>query len=193
MPIIRRFSSGPDQPKPTTKPVTVKAVAAKPEKVRKPLPPVKQRLALKDSSKLRVAKRWPLSDEQYVSTDDGVLSVRTPKECTNWPNDFRMRIVRDYREPRSMIDKSLLEKLYDPETVYAIGKRRLMFRQPYETLDNARNKVVILRTEIIDLTDKKAMTLQHRDPAMRILMVYAFTRRMSFNGVASFSVYDWQP
>lgn len=124
--------------------------------------------------------------------DGDILSIRTPKECTRWNHEFRTRIIRDYHPPNTLVDKQALDRLYDPATVYDIGGRPMMFRQPTEQLDT-KNRVVILRTEVIDVTDKKAMSLQHPDPAMRVMMVYAFMQRMSFDGVASFSVYDWQP
>jgi len=68
-----------------------------------------------------------------------------------------------------------------------------MFRQPLAAIDGMpKTKGVILCNEVIDIGDMKAMLLQHPDPAMRVMMVYAFIKRMAYEGVASFSVYDWQ-
>lgn len=185
MPIIRRtFPSD-----------TVNASDDRPQKAKPVRPPivVTKKAIIKPSGKLKVAKRWPHSDEQYVTVEKGVVSIRTPKECTKWPHDFRLRIIRDYKAPRTLSDKAVLARTYDTGTVYQVGGKELLFRQTFEELQNAPNKIIILRNEIVDLADNKAMALEHPDPAMRVLMVYAFIRRMSFNGVASFSVYDWQP
>lgn len=189
MPIVRRSA---------LRPPTVKTQEPAPKQVPEAAESARPQLSGKlrthiSKGNIKIARRWPQSSEQYVTVENGCVTVRTPKECTYWPTEFRMRIVRDYRPPNTIVDREALRHLYDPATVYAVSGSRLLFRQLLQTAPSIATKALVIRTEVIDMDRRQAMCLLHSDPAMRVMMVYAFIKRMSFNGVASFSVYDWQP
>jgi hypothetical protein len=131
---------------------------------------------------------------KYVrKLDDGSVEIRTPFDCTKWDNEFRLRIVRDYLPPRTLLDKHVYRARFDPSTIYRVQGKAVMFNQPVEALDNMPKSYVVVRTEVVDVSANKAMFLKHSEPAMRMLMVYSFLLGKELAGVSLFSTYDWQP
>ncbi len=124
---------------------------------------------------------------------DGTVEIRTPADCTNWGNDFRKRIIGDYLAPNVLIDVVTYNNRFKTDTIYHVQGKRVMFRQPTRELANMPKALVVLRTEVIDVTTKRVMLLKHSEPAMRVLMVYSFLVEKRFDGVALFDTYDWHP
>ncbi len=102
-----------------------------------------------------------------------------------------MRIVRDYLPPKTMIDKITYRNRFDPAVVYKVQGKRVLFQQPAIVLDNMPNSFVVTKTEVVNLTDGRAMFLKHSEAAMRVLMVYSFLLGKSFDGISLFDTYDW--
>lgn len=90
-----------------------------------------------------------------------------------------------------MIDKAMRNR-FDPERVYLVQGRKVMFKQPAMQLENMPNKFVVVRSEVIDIAAGRAMFLRHSEPAMRVLMVYSFLVGKTFDGISLFDTYDWQ-
>jgi hypothetical protein len=131
---------------------------------------------------------------KYVKRlEDGSVEIRTPVDCTRWDNEFRLRIVRDYLPPRTMLDKHVYRGRFDPSVVYHIQGKAVMFNQPVEALENMPKNYIVVRSEVIDVAARRAMFLKHSEPAMRMLMVYSFIIGQGLTGVSLFSTYDWQP
>lgn len=128
---------------------------------------------------------------KYVKIVDGSVEIRTPVECTKWDTEFRLRIVRDYVPPKTMLDKNTYRVRFDPSHVYLVQGRRVLFQQPGVVLDNMPNSVVVTRTEVVDIQANRAMFLKHSEPAMRVLMVYSFVTGKLFDGVSLYDTYDW--
>lgn len=132
--------------------------------------------------------------ENYVYTDtDGLIVIKTPPACSRWPQPFRMRIVRDYVPPKTIKTASdyhshFSDNGYQNET-YLVQGKKLMVRQPIEALDN-QTHLIVLRTEVIDVRDCKAMFLYHEDPAIRSLMVYSFITGETLGGIPRLEIYD---
>lgn len=138
--------------------------------------PIKRRLSARRSS--------------YVYTDNGVLVVKTPAACTRWPNDFRLRIVRDYAKPKTLFSASEFEQHFlhndKQKTVYNVEGQRVRVINTYKELSSGQ--VVLLTNEIHRLDIRTKLTFEHPDPAMRILMVYAYLTDASIGGVPKLHV-----
>lgn len=139
----------------------------------------------------RIKKR---TSRPYVYTDQGVLVVRTPAETTKWSHDFRLRIIRDYVPPRTIKMGSDFRKNFlengNQETVYRVAGKSVRVIQPYEEVSGA---FIVLRTEVIDVTTKRALFLNHQDAAMRMLIVFAFLKEKKIVGIPDLQVADWTP
>lgn len=181
MPIQKR-GGGTVTPKNAPKPKPAKK--AKPAAKRQPVvtsmydPP-------KPKPKLNVPKRKAVSSE-FVYTEQGVLVVKTPAECTRWSQAFRLRIIRDYISPKTMRSQHEFMRHFvlngAQDAVYDVAGHKVMVKQPFEQIDQA-NQVIVLRTDVHDLTTGRKMFLKHSDPAMRILMVYEFLHQREIGGV----------
>lgn len=143
-----------------------------------------------------IKKRIPPKNKLIYTSREGVLVVKTPAETTRWPNEFRLRIVRDYVPPKHLMRAtSFYEKYVDTggqEYIYRLNSHSVMVRQPYEVIENS-NYIVVLRTEVIDVDRKKAMYLYHDAPAMRCLMTWAFLKHQTVPGMPKLNVYEWSP
>lgn len=128
----------------------------------------------------------------YVAPD-GSLQIRTPSACTKWDQAFRMRIVRDYIAPRtlrSLAEHSRLSRgVNDEAATYRINGKLLRVRHPIQHITQ-KNYIVVLRTDVQNLSNGKELFLNHSDPAMRILMVYSFLTGESFPGVPELQIAD---
>lgn len=186
MPIKKR---GGGLVKPTTPNSTPKLYVKKKVKLKKPKQETPKPVVEKKHPVINVKKRKP-PESRYVYLDGSTLVVRTPAECTKWPTDFRMRIIANYTPPRTMKSIADYEKnnADSKSTVYRIGVSKLMVRQPYEEVGYGR--LVVLRTEVVNLTSKKTLFLNHDDPAMRVLMVYSFIHEETFGGVPKLVIAD---
>jgi hypothetical protein len=145
-------------------------------------------------SKMPIKKRTmrvPETESKYVYTDQGVLVVRTPAECTKWDNEFRIRIVRDYVPPRTlMLERDYTAKHVEgekQERTYLVADHKLQVNHPTSPLSDV-GKVIVLRTDILDLTAGKRLFLYHSDPAMRILMIYSFIKSVKIGGVPKLDI-----
>jgi hypothetical protein len=122
------------------------------------------------------------------------LQIKTPAPCIRWDHDFRLRIVRDYVPPKTLRSfsehKSLTARANNPDTTYKVAGKQLQVRHPSQTITD-KNYVVVLRTDILNLTDGKQLYLCHEDPAMRILMVYSFLTGIVFGGVPDLQIADY--
>lgn len=127
----------------------------------------------------------------YVYYDNGHLVIKTPATVTGWPDAFRFRIVRDYIPPRTLKSASEYTEHILPlqGTVYKINGAPVKVLQPFEALTKER-KLVVLRTEVVNLQTKQAMFLNHDEPAMRMLAVYSFLYNEPVAGCAQMSIYD---
>lgn len=124
--------------------------------------------------------------------DGDSVVVRTPSSCTSWHNDFRIHIVKDYSAPNTLVN-AVESKHRNTGKVYAIQGQRVSFEQSYRTLQNMEAKLVVEQTLVVNVGTKKAMELNDPDPAMRILMVYAFLTGEDIPGLSPYTVIDWKP
>lgn len=142
---------------------------------------------------LNIKKRGPMTSE-YVYLDRGLLVVKTPKSCSKWNQDFRLRIVRDYIEPRTLKSKADFEKNYIDNgfqtAIYRVAGYHLRVTQPTYSLDANPNHLVVLRTDVENMDTGKTMFLNHKDPAMRILLVYCFLSGERPGGVPKLNIAD---
>lgn len=142
---------------------------------------------------MSIVRRKPNS-KKLIYTVDGVLVVKTPAECTKWPQAFRMRLVHEYLAPKSLVSASEFRRHFidngAQNEIYLVGrpKRRMLVQQPYEPVN--RTHLVVLRTEVVDVATKRAMFLYHPDPAMRVLMTYAFMYGKEIPGLPELHIYD---
>jgi len=142
---------------------------------------------------LNIKKRGPMTSE-YVYLDGGLIVVKTPKPCAKWNQEFRLRIVRDYVEPKTLKNKTDFERNFVDNgyqtAIYKVAGNRIRVVQPTQDLDGSPNHTVVLRTEIENLTTGKKITLKHKDPAMRILIVFCFLTGERPGGVPKLNIAD---
>lgn len=168
------------------------AVPRNPEKKDKPKKPVKSGKPLKN---VKRRKLHPDAKSEYVYPDGhGHLVVKTPRSATKWDHEFRLRIIRDWTKPRTLMRhpqfvQKYMEGLQD--AVYKVEGKRLYVRHPYEIIEG--NNVIVLRTEVVDADTNTAMFLHHNDPAIRVLMVYSFIHDKSIGGVPRIETYPFEP
>jgi hypothetical protein len=137
--------------------------------------------------------RRKAAKDRLVYISKGQLVVKTPSECTRWPQELRLQLVRDYIGPRTLMtianyEKNVILRGYR-DTVYKVAGTKIKIGHPYETV--GKNQIVVLRTEVINLNIKKAMYLYHSDPAMRILMAWSFITDTPTSGVPKMDVYHY--
>lgn len=184
MPIMKRGGGIKKVSRPNHSKPKAKKPAPKPAPVKKAEPP---KTPPRTS---HIKKRKPLQSE-YVYWDGDELVVRTPKECTRWSHDFRLRIIRDYVPPKtSRPGRHFKTQFLDngfQERTYQVQGHTLSIRQPFEILANSTS-VVVLRTDVYDHTTGRKMFLKHDHPAMRILMVYEFICQKEIGGVPSLRI-----
>ena len=141
-----------------------------------------------------IVKRLPdTAKENYVVFENGETVLRTPRDTTYWDHNFRLRIIRDYIGPNTLVSSVKLHTLYDPAIIYKIQGKKVRFIQPYEPIQDMRDMVLVSATKVIDIAARKAMILVHPDGAMRVLMVYRFLTGKLLGGVAPYDTEDWQP
>ncbi len=126
-----------------------------------------------------------LTKTRVFINEKGTLIVRTPAVCTKWDQSFRERVVRDYYAPRTLVNQhEYIERYVNTglvDRVYRVQGNNLVVKHPFELL--GPSKVVILRTDIHNLTTDTKLFLAHEDPAMRMLMVYSFLTGEKIGGV----------
>lgn len=146
----------------------------------------------KPKTAVKIKKRSPMSSK-YVYTDQGVLVVRTPAATVKWDNDFRMRIVFHYAAPRTLMPATDYQRKFEQKDfqtkTYRVEGNEVGVCQPAEYLGTSQ--VVVLRTDVINYTTGKRMFLSHKDPAMRMLMVYCFLRGEVIGGVPKLVIDDF--
>lgn len=123
----------------------------------------------------------------------GGLIIRTPAACTYWDNDFRARVTAGYAKPktaklRSAHYEQYVKHDYDNKE-YKVAKQRLKLVHIIEDMPNSP-VVVVLRTEVHNLTTGKKLYLNHDDPAMRMLMIYVFITGTFVYGVPQLHIAD---
>lgn len=194
MPIKKRGGGGAEirtsyEPLPKLKPIPRNPDKKKKRKTytKKPTPP-------KPTPTLsKVKRRNPMSSE-YVYTDGGVLVIKTPPVATQWDNEFRMRIIRDYTPPRTLKMISEYQQKYEDtdvqKQVFKILGKKVQVHYPHEPI-TATAQTVVLRTDVVNLTDGKRLFLNHREPAMRVLMVYCFLTETVLGGVPKLIVDEY--
>ncbi len=143
-----------------------------------------------------IKKRIPAKEKLIYTSKEGVLVVKTPALCTKWPTPFRMRLVSDYVAPRTLMSvdayaRKFVDTGYQDE-VYRINKIDIRIRQPAELLQNSRH-LVVLRTEVCNISQNRCMYLYHDEPAMRVLMTYAFLFGKVIPGMPKLDIYDYIP
>lgn len=139
-----------------------------------------------------IKKRTAISKDTFVYLDPkGHLQIKTPASCTRWDQSFRLRIVRDYIAPRTL--RPIAEhhaatlKSNNGDVVYEVGGKKLRVRHPVDNIDE-KNYLVVLRTDVQNLTDGTQLFLNHDTPAMRILMVYAYLTGKTIGGVPDLQI-----
>lgn len=193
MPIKKRGGNGEVfsiDPSLQLKPVPrnpAKAAKAKEVKPKTPSAP-------KAAPKLTKIKRRQPMTSQYVYTDGGVLVIKTPSEATKWNAEFRMRIIRDYKAPRTLTMKADYQSKYvdgvSQSQVFNILGKRVRVEYPHEPVAGTA-QTVVLRTDVVNETDGTVLFLNHEEPAMRVLMVYCFLTGESIGGVPKLIVDDY--
>lgn len=131
----------------------------------------------------------------YVYIDDKHgLQVKTPSTCNHWDQAFRLRIVRDHVQPRTLRSlsdhKAALSKINNPDHVYKVSGQRVRVENVAEQIQD-KGYIVILRTDVINISTSKRMFLCHTDPAMRMLMVYSFLTGEQIGGVPDLQIADY--
>lgn len=128
-----------------------------------------------------------------VLNPKGGLIVRTPATCTSWDNNFRQRITAGYTAPKTVRNQRTYEEEYEKQAlgheVYKVAKQKLRVVQPAEYLENSPY-VIVLRTDVENLTTGKKLFLNHEDPAMRMLMIYVFITGEKISGVPELHIAD---
>lgn len=140
------------------------------------------------NTKLTTVKRRKSSSSRYVYLDGGILVVKTPAECTNWPTEFRKHLIGGYIAPRTLRPLSEYKDTERAPHIYKIGGQLLSVSHPFE--DVGVGQAVVLCTRINNHTTKKSLFLNHPDPAMRVLMVYAFLHDAQIGGVPKLIIDD---
>lgn len=186
MPIKRR--GGGEIPLPTVSKPAILPTASKKPVDAKHSAKFKGKKTL-SQAKFSIKKRTPFS--KYVYLDDSVLVVRTPPECSKWAQDFRLRIVRDYVKPRTMkllieFERNFINNGYQ-EAVYRVMRKSVGVKQAYQGVPDS-SQVIVINTKIIDYDSKQVLYLKHDNPAMRMLMVYAFLTGMQVGGMPTLDV-----
>ena len=104
-----------------------------------------------------------------------------------------MRIVRHYVPPRTLRSTHEHEvacaSVNNNETTYRISGKLLRVTHPVEYIKD-KNYLVVLRTDVQNLSSGKQLFLCHDNPAMRILMVYSFIADKKIGGVPDLQIAD---
>ena len=185
MPIKKRGGGTVSIAAPKPKPKPKSAKVAKPDTAK---PATKK---VTPHKPIRVKKRGPMTSD-YVYLDRGMLVIKTPKPCSRWNQDFRLRIVRDYIEPRTLktaadFAKYHLDNGYQT-TIYKVAGHRVRVTNATQPLDGNPNHIVVLRTDVENVDTGETMFLSHKDPAMRILLVYCFLTGERPGGVPKLNI-----
>lgn len=96
-----------------------------------------------------------------------------------------------YAYERDAYARKFVDTGYQDE-VYRINKIDIRIRQPAELLQNSRH-LVVLRTEVCNISQNRCMYLYHDEPAMRVLMTYAFLFGKVIPGMPKLDIYDYIP
>lgn len=130
----------------------------------------------------------------YVYIDDKHgLQVKTPATCNRWSQAFRLRIVRDHVQPRTLRSRSdhnaALAKTNNQDLIYKVAGQTL---QVINVVEQIKDKayIVVLRTDVLNTKTGKRLFLNHADPAMRMLMVYSFITGEQIGGVPDLQIAD---
>lgn len=127
---------------------------------------------------------------EFVYLDKNILVVKTPAECTKWPNAFRLRIVKDYTPPRQLRMSTEFHKNFvdngNQANVYNVAGKQVKVVQPFQPIASAQ--IVVIRTDVINVQTGMRLFLHHNDPAMRMLMVYAFLNDLEIGGVPKLDI-----
>ena len=118
----------------------------------------------------------------FLFEDCGILVVKTPSECTRWPHDFRKRIVADYTWdkwiPNSQLESFMRQLPQDH--VYAFAGRKVRVTNHMKIVPPG---TLFTKTEVQRLDTGMSMILRYSEPAMRVLLVYAFLRDEEIPGL----------
>lgn len=133
-------------------------------------------------------KRRRATSSRYVYVDGGALVVRTPAECTKWPNDFRRYLVSEYIPPKTLKALSEMRVSEKAPPLFNIAGCNVSVRHPYE--DVGAGQAVVLCTRVINHDTGKSLFLNHDNPAMRVLMVYAFLHSAEIGGLPKLIIDD---
>ena len=200
MPIKKRGGGGESfsiEPLPTLKPIPRNPNKPKTTAKKAPPPEPKPKAEPKPAPKLTKLKRRQPMTSKYVYTDGGVLVIKTPAVTGRWDNEFRLRIIRDYKAVRSLTMNNEYQKRYVEtgiqQQTYNICGKKVRVEYPTEPLTGTPTHTVVLRTDVINVTDGTRLFLNHEEPAMRVLMVYCFLTGKTLGGVPKLIVDEYPP
>lgn len=195
MPIKKRGGGGESfnlEPLPGLKPIPRNPNKGKTATKTPPAP--KPQAAPKPMPKLTNVKRRQPMTSKYVYTDGGVLVIKAPASASKWDNEFRLRIIRDYKAPRTLTMLSEYRNRYQDsgiqEATYKVMGKQLRVVYPDEPIVGAA-QTVVLRTDVINITDGQRLFLNHEEAAMRVLMVYCFLTGKTLGGVPKLIVDEY--
>jgi hypothetical protein len=138
---------------------------------------------------LMIKKRSDLETSKWVYRDNGTLSIKTPAAATNWPLDFRKRIVSFYRECGKSIPSRDYNEVFDGNSrVFHIQGVPVTVSYDFTSLGSTHATVGIIEVHREDTGEY--FILSNSNPAMRCLMVYSFLLGERIGGVPKFRIYS---
>lgn len=158
--------------------LTAKAPAGKPKVIVKPRTTVEPVLT---------------ATSEFVFHDSGVTVYRTPPEVIKWPSDFRMRYLRDWRKPDTILPMHEYHVLTSTNDVkYKV--HGVTVRISYEdSSDCPQRGVVMKRIGMMRITRAdlgRYVRLTYDNPALRSLVCYSFITGQVIGGLPKFKVFD---
>lgn len=111
----------------------------------------------------------------YVIKDDktGEFCYRVPAVCVNWPQLFRMRIVRDWFCGSMVAQQAEAYTRYMTLMPFTVQRHGVQFLVKLTGAGQRNSRVMVTTLLIADGRDE-ALDLYHMNPAVRSLMVYSY-------------------
>lgn len=136
---------------------------------------------------MAIVRRKPQTS-QYVSLDDrGVLSVRVPQQCVNWPDDFRLRLSKFWLSPGRVFQRNkFLEEYVDngmSDLVYKVDGIKVKVYYRFSPLASPKNGIVINATVLENVGTGIGIELVHPEFPFRTLQTFEFLHDVIIGGV----------
>lgn len=114
---------------------------------------------------------------QYVvkDTKTGAICYKVPSPCVSWPQEFRLRLVRDWHGNATTMAIQQAEAYTRYMTVTPFTVQRVGVQFFVKTTPVAGNKNrLIVDTLLFADGHETAISLYHGNPAVRSLMAYSY-------------------